>query len=78
MTAAASNNVVPLRPQTLPAASVPPTMIRRLVSWSDSLRDEPAISLPDLPPELIEALPAAIEEAQQHWPRATRARSCPR
>ena len=56
-----ASNVVPLRHQ--PPALPIPTPARRLMSWSESWRDEPGVHLPDLPPDLVDVLPIAIEQA---------------
>jgi hypothetical protein len=63
MTAAV--NIVQLRTQQAMTPSRSETLRQRIECWSDSWAGEPAITLPDLPPELAEALPEAIEEAKR-------------
>jgi hypothetical protein len=63
MTAAV--NIVQLRPQQTMTPSRSGTLRQRIECWSDSWAGEPAITLPDLPPELAAALPEAIEEAKR-------------
>ena len=60
-----SANIVPLRTnsQALVQASPSATTLTRLLHWSESWRDEPGVHLPDLPPDLVDALPVAIEQA---------------
>jgi hypothetical protein len=61
-------NIVPLRPnsQALVQASPSATTLTRLLHWSESWRDEPGVLLPDIPAELIEALPTALDMARQN------------
>ena len=63
MTAAV--NIVQLRTQQAMTPSRSATLRQRIECWSESWAGEPAITLPDLPPELAEALPEAIEEAKR-------------
>src|SRR4051812_42904459 len=61
-------NIVPLRlnSQALVQASPSATTLTRLLHWSESWRDEPGVLLPDIPAELIEALPTALDMARQN------------
>jgi hypothetical protein len=66
MTAPQAPNVVPFRPQPPdPLKSKQSTQIERLMCWSESWRDEPGIQLPDLPADLADGLPEAIEWVKQ-------------
>jgi hypothetical protein len=70
MTAVQTNmttTVVPLRSDPLPLAQASPnsTTRQRLMHWSESWQGEPGVHLPDIPAELIEALPAAIVQARE-------------
>jgi hypothetical protein len=47
--------------QTLPDS----TPTARLIAWSESWEDEPLPHLPEIPPELVDALPAALEQARR-------------
>jgi hypothetical protein len=58
--------VIPLRPDPSPAPALPnATPMSRLLHWSESWQDELGIHLPNLPVDLIEALPAAIDQARK-------------
>src|SRR5688572_29691091 len=67
MTAAmqTSSNIVQLRLSNGRLTSSLPTPLQQIEHWSESLRDEPSVTLPDLPAEIVEALPDAIEQARQ-------------
>jgi hypothetical protein len=55
---------MPARSTTAPALPNA-TMLTRLHAWSASWADEPVIHLPELPDDLVAALPGAIEQAQR-------------
>jgi hypothetical protein len=59
--------IVPLPARTADTSPALPsaTTRQRLHAWSESCHDEPSIHLPDLPDELIQALPAAIAAAER-------------
>jgi hypothetical protein len=60
-----NNNVIPLRPRDLVPASLNTTPLLRLLHWSESWHDEPGVLLPDIPADLLEALPVALDQARQ-------------
>jgi hypothetical protein len=64
---AMTGTVVPLQPDPQPPAQALPnsTSLTRLLHWSESWHDEQGIHMPDIPADLVEALPAAIDQARQ-------------
>jgi hypothetical protein len=60
-----ANNVIPLRPASQVPALPNATPLTRLRCWSESWHEEPGVLLPDMPADLINALPAAIDQARQ-------------
>jgi hypothetical protein len=49
-----------------PAPALPnATPITRLLAWSESWADEPLPHLPDIPPDLVAALPVAVAQARR-------------
>jgi hypothetical protein len=57
---------VPMPARLITAPALPnATMLTRLHAWSASWADEPVIHLPELPDDLVAALPGAIEQAQR-------------
>ena len=63
-----TGTVVPLaRPAHRPPVPTSPsaTPSARLLAWSESWADEPAVHLPDLPPGLEAALPDALAQARR-------------
>ena len=69
VTLAASPPKAGANPRSLPAADrtrTSPTAIGngRLPAWTDSWADEPAIHLPDMPAEVVDALPEALARAR--------------
>ena len=48
-----------------PAPALPnATQLTRLLAWSESWADEPLPHLPDIPPDLVAALPVAVAQAR--------------
>jgi hypothetical protein len=60
-----ASNIVPLRPQQLKQPCLPTTPRRKTEFWSESWAEEPTITLPDIPDEIVDALPDAIEQARR-------------
>jgi hypothetical protein len=60
-----ANNVIPLRPASQVPALPNATPLTRLRCWSESWHEEPGVLLPDMPADLIDALPAAIDQVRQ-------------
>ena len=60
-----ANNVIPLRPASQVPALLNATPLTPLRCWSESWHEEPGVLLPDMPADLIDALPAAIDQARQ-------------